>query len=260
MGNKLTTQEFWKQAWSGIKLPKITRPLHDIYIRLENNLPKSDKMSLIEIGCAPGGWMAFFNKHFGYTVTGIEYVEELAALTRQNMEMQGIRAEILNLDFLEAELSAGSYDVVFSAGFIEHFEDLDAVVSRISMMAKRFVVTTIPNIYGLNGLAHRVIRPKVYFSHKRIDKYLLRSLHEKCGLNTLFCNYVGGLRLPMLYQPICPKERKRFVRHINLPFRFFNLISKTISRYVHFYPRTRFMSLHLMYIGEKNPTNPKNNC
>lgn len=260
MNNRLTTKDFWKRSCVGIELPKIARPKHDIYSILENNLPKSDKMSFIEIGCSPGGWMAFFNKHFGYSVTGIEYVEELVAITKQNMEMQGIHAEVLNLDFLEAELTAASYDVVFSAGFIEHFEDLDAVVSRINMIAKQYVVTSIPNIYGLNGFAHKVIRPKVYYSHKRIDKYLLRSLHENCGLNTLFCDYIGGLQLPMLSQAACFKEKKRFVRHINLPFRLFNLISRTISRYTHVYPRTRFMSTHLMYVGEKNSSNSKSSC
>ncbi len=260
MANKLTTQEYWKRSWVGIKLPNIARPKHDVYSILENNLPKSDKMSLIEIGCASGRWMAFFNKQFGYSVTGIEYVEELVAITKQNMEMQGIRSEVLNLDFFEAELTAASYDVVFSGGFIEHFEDLDTVVSRINMIAKRYVVTSIPNIYGLNGFAHKVIRPKVYYSHKRIDKYLLRSLHEKCGLNTLFCDYVGGLQLPMLSHSAYFKGKKRFIRHINLPFRFLNLISRTISRYMHVYPRMRFMSTHLMYIGEKSPANSKNSC
>jgi hypothetical protein len=253
MAIQLTTQEYWRQAFGGIKLPKITRPAHDVCIRLESNLPKSDKMSLIEIGCAPGGWMAFFNKHFGYSVSGIEYVEELAAITRQNMEMQGIEAEVLNLNFLESELTAASYDIVFSAGFIEHFEDLDTIINKISMMARQYVVTSVPNLYGLRGFVTKVLRPKVFYSHNLIDNNLLRNLHEKHGLDTLFCNYVGGLQLPMLFEDAFFNEKKRYIKHINLPFRLFNLLSRTISKYTHVYPRTKFMSTHLMYIGRKRP-------
>lgn len=43
--------------------------------------------------------MAYFNKNFGYSVSGIEYVEDAAATTKRNMEIQGIHADVLNLDF-----------------------------------------------------------------------------------------------------------------------------------------------------------------
>jgi len=251
MSGRLTTKEYWARACRGVKLPKITKPENDVCNILETFLPKSSEISFIEIGCAPGGWMAFFNRHFGYSVSGIEYVDELVAITQQNMGMQGIHADILNLDFFQADLTPDSYDVVFSGGFIEHFEDLNVVVSRIAMLSRKFVITTVPNLYGLNGFVSRVVRPKVFYSHNRIEKKLLRNLHEESGLETLFCNYVGGLQLPMLSEAAFFDEKKRFIKHVNLPFRCFNLISRTISKYTNVYPRTRFMSAHLMYIGRK---------
>jgi len=197
MVTELTTKEYWRRFWEGISLPVIEKPKGDIHKILCNILPKSNKVSFIEIGCAPGGWMAYFNKYFGYSVSGIEYVEDAVATTQHNMEIQGIHADVLNLDFLEAEITAASYDVVFSGGSIEHFEDLSGTISKISILAKQYVVTIVPNLYGVNGFISKVIRPKVFYSHKRIDKNLLRRLHEESGLNTLFCDYAGGLQFIM---------------------------------------------------------------
>lgn len=196
--------------------------------------------------------MAYFNKYFGYSVSGIEYVEDAVATTQHNMEIQGIHADVLNLDFLEAEITAASYDVVFSGGFIEHFEDLSGTISKISILAKQYVVTLVPNLYGVNGFISKVIRPKVFYSHKRIDENLLRRLHEESGLNTLFCDYAGGLQfiMPAAKTDFFDKN-KRFAKIINLPFRVFNHISRTFSKYANVYPRTKFLSNSLMYIGEK---------
>jgi len=252
MNDRLTTKEYWRQIWKGASLPVIENPEYDVQKIFDNTLPKSDKISLIEIGCAPGAWMAYFNKYFGYSVAGIEYVDDAAALTKRNMQIQGIRADVFNLDFFEADLDADSYDVVFSAGFIEHFEDLIGAVNKITILAKQYVVTVVPNLYGLNGFISKVIRPKVFYSHKRIDKNLLRHLHEESGLYTLFCDYVGGLQfiMPAAHTAFSDKN-KRFAKTINMPFKIFNLISKTFSKYANVCPKTKFLSMSLMYIGEK---------
>ena len=130
MDNKLTTKKYWEHFWQGISLPVIRNPGHDMHKIISRSLPKSKEFSFIEIGCAPGGFMAYFNKYFGYSVSGIEYVAAAAAATRRNMEIQGIQAKVLNLDFFEAKIPESSYDVVFSGGFIEHFEDIGGTVNK----------------------------------------------------------------------------------------------------------------------------------
>ena len=196
--------------------------------------------------------MAYFNKMFQYSVCGIEYVEDAANATRRNMELQGIQAEVLNEDFFNIEFDVGRYDIVFSGGFIEHFRDTYGVTGRIGAIAKGYVVTMVPNLFGINGQISKRIRPRVFHGHERINVELLRSAHEKCGLSTLFCDYVGGLQF------IMPAEKNTFFDRnprlagmINLPFRAFNLISRTFGKHLHCCPRTRWLSTHLMYIGKK---------
>jgi len=209
-------------------------------------------MSLIEIGCAPGKWMAYFHKSFGYSVAGIEYVDSAATATKQNMELQGIDAKVLSVDFFEAEIPPASYDVVFSGGFIEHFHDLDNTVGRISKLAKQYVVTLVPNLYGINGFISKKIRPTVFYAHKRIDATLLRSLHERSELCTLFCDYVGGLQFITVAAGLPFFDRnKTLAETIDLPFRAFNGISRILSKSLGLYPRTRLLATSVLYIGQR---------
>jgi len=253
MSNQLTTKKYWDPLWKGTSLPVIASPGNDIGKKLEDILPKSDKISFLEVGCSPGGWMAYFNKHFAYSVNGIEYIKEAADITKQNMELQKIQANVLNLDFLKAEIPPASYNIVFSAGFIEHFEDLEWVVGKICLSAKQYVITLVPNLYGLNGFICKVTTPKVFSAHKRIDINLLRQLHERAGLNTVFCNYVRGIKLimPAVTTGGFFFGHRKLAYIINLPFRILNYISRKFSIYTNIYPRTKYLSSTLMYIGAK---------
>ncbi len=252
MSNSLTSKEYWSQVWEGKRLPVTAHPEYDVRKTLDIILPKSDKISFIEIGCAIGGWIAYFHKEFDYKVSGIEYVEQAAVTTRNNMELQGIDAEILNEDFFKAEIAAASYDVVFSAGFIEHFDDLEGTANRVSALARQYVVTIVPNTYGLNGFISRTVRPKVFYGHKRIDRDLLRSLHEGTGLNTLFCDYAGGLQFIMpAKKTVFFNKHSCLAKIINLPFWAFNQMSRALNKYTGLCPRTRFLSEKLLYIGRK---------
>ena len=149
--DELVEKDYWEKRWAGFPLPSVQNPVYDVRNLLESLLPQTPEFSLIEIGCAPGKWMAYFSREYGYRVSGIEYAEAAATTTRRNMEMLAIDAEIMNQDFLAGSLPPGGYDVVFSSGFIEHFRDLSSVTERICTLSRRYVVTIVPNVYGLNG-------------------------------------------------------------------------------------------------------------
>ncbi|MFH1037837.1 MAG: class I SAM-dependent methyltransferase [PVC group bacterium] len=252
MGNALTTTEKWEKEWKDFPLPAIEKPPHDLRSLLETHLPAGSDYRLIEIGCAPGRWMAYFSRSHGYSVAGIEYGKEAADLTRRNMKMQGIPAEVLAEDFFRADIDPGSYDVVFSGGFIEHFRDLPAVVERICALSRRYVVTLVPNLYGVNGLISKAVRPAVYAEHTPIDRRLLERLHAGCGVETLFCNYVGGARLIMPGAKNAFFEKHRWCgRALNAPVRVFNRLSEAASRALGTIPRSRLLSDSLLYIGKK---------
>lgn len=255
MVKRLTTKVYWEAAWKDSRLPVLAKPFPDLERVLESHLPKGTKLQFVEIGCAPGGWMAYFHKHLGYVVSGIEYADNAAELTRKNLEMQQVSGVVLTEDFFEFEAFDSTYEVVFSDGFIEHFDELDFVVGKICSLTRSYVVTLVPNLFGVGGLISRTFRPCVYRAHKRIDRCLFRRLHEEANMETLFCDYVGGivLTLPAAKNAFFEK-RKALSYIINLPFRVLNLVFRKLNNWFGFAPKTRCFSPTLMYIGRRRRT------
>lgn len=249
---ELTTKRYWSDVWRGVRLPQLARPTGDVHDTLVKLLPVSTGASFLEVGCAPGGWMAYFHRRFGYKVYGVEYVEAAARLTVENLRMQGIEAEVATTDFFEHSPGAELFDVVFSAGFVEHFSATSEVVGKIASTSKRFVVTMVPNLLGINGWIVKMTRPRVYQRHVPIGIKRLKEAHEDAGLRTLLCGYVSG---PSLYAPADQRpffERwPRLAAVLNMPVVAFNVTSAIASGLTGIYPNTRFGSRSLLYVGEK---------
>lgn len=252
MGINLTTKDKWEKGWANVELPAIYKPVYDVQKLLELYLPKTTTFSLIEIGCAPGKRMAYFNNHFGYKVSGLEYAEAAAVTTKKNMEMLAIDADLLVQDFFTFDCGRNKYNIVFSAGFIEHFSDVSSVVQRICALSWQYVVTIVPNLYGINGFISKTIRPKVYAEHNPIDALTLDLVHRNCGMKTLFCDYIGGVRFIMPGAHTAFFNRHKYcARAVNAPVRVFNRLSMEIEKLLHCTPRYKLLSRDLMYVGIK---------
>ena len=249
---RLTTPAYWAEVWQGVKLPDIRIPEADKDWALKKCLPPGANHRLLEIGCAPGGWMSYFHNEFGYAVDGIEYVPDAAELTRANMKLQNIEAEVWCDDFFSIDTSKFNYDVVYSGGFIEHFDDYPSVCGRLAEVG-RIVVTMIPNLYGVNGFISRMVRPHVYEKHVPINLEQLRKAHESIGLQTKFCNYVGGMQFYRI------AERNRLfvnrpglAKYCDFPIKGFNRLSRLANRRIAFRPKARWCCPSLLYIGERS--------
>ena len=252
MVQQLTRKKYWEAVWAGSRLPIVARPYPDLHRIFVTNLPKSPELTFIEIGCAPAGWMVYFHKNFGYAVNGIEYADAATQIARKNLQIQGVPGNIVTADFFEYEDTSSPYDIVSSFGFIEHFEELDFVVGKICSLTKQFVVTLVPNTYGINGLVSKTFRPDVYRAHKKIDPCFLKELHEGSNMKTLFCDYVGGIQFSKPAENNAFfKERKWLSGMINLPFRGLNLGFRMLNSLFGFAPRIRCFSPSVLYIGQR---------
>jgi len=252
---KLTQVDYWESHWRGIKLPQVYYPadIHEFHQIFKKYLLRSK--GFIEIGCAPGKWMAYFNQQFDYFVSGIEYAPDAAALTIHNLELQKISASALIEDFLTFD-SPQNYDVVFSAGFIEHFSEPKSIVERIIQLAKPnggIVITVIPSMNGINRWISKTFRPNVAAGHHPVSIKDLKDIHEFFGIETVYFNYCGCLKL------LLPVSKNRFAQNhriashlLNLPFRCWNKVIDIITRKLAFYPKVDWLSSSIIYIGRKN--------
>jgi len=87
---------------------------------------------LLDVGCAYGPFLSAARDH-GYDVYGLDVAGEAVAYVRDNLGVPAVTAPFQELDS-PAAFGRQRFDVVTMWFVIEHFEALDAVLSRVSRL------------------------------------------------------------------------------------------------------------------------------
>lgn len=196
----LTDTAFWEGYWGRFSLPDAideSRSFDRGLARGLRKLLRDSKGDVLEIGCAPGRWLAFLSREFGFGVAGIEYTADGVTATRRNLELLGVKnADIQEADFLTATPTP-RYDVVVSFGFVEHFTDVEGVVTRHAAWARPggLLIIGVPNFRGVHGWLQKGLDPKVLALHNLtiMDVDRLAELGPAAGLVTESVEYLGSL-------------------------------------------------------------------
>jgi SAM-dependent methyltransferase len=196
----LTDTAFWERYWGRFSLPDAIDESRSFDRGLARGLRQRLEGSqghVLEIGCAPGRWLAFLSRQFGLGVSGIEYTADGAAATRRNLRLLGVRnADIREADFLTTTPSP-IYDVVVSFGFVEHFTDVGAVIRRHAAWTRPGgqVIIGVPNFRGVHGWLQKGLDPEVLARHNLaiMDVDRLAELGSESGLVTQSIEYLGSL-------------------------------------------------------------------
>ncbi|HYH56909.1 MAG TPA: class I SAM-dependent methyltransferase, partial [Anseongella sp.] len=157
--NQLTDQQFWARYWES-KPDIITEPgadylFHDIFTRL---LKKHGIRKTIELGGFPGYHSVYLKKYHQADPTLLDYYIHrgiLKQLIQKNAlgenDIRVIEADLF--DYVPEE----TYDLVFSCGLIEHFEDTRDIIARHLpfLNEKGVLLITLPNFRGVNGWFQR---------------------------------------------------------------------------------------------------------
>jgi SAM-dependent methyltransferase len=162
----LTDRGYWEQHWRSER--KSGDRDHILDALLRRHLPPGPG-DYLEVGCAPGASLAYFQRRFGYRVTGVDFVG--ADLVRATLAEAGVPAgeyRVVEADFLRWEC-AERFDVVASFGFVEHFADPAAVVRRHARFVRPggMLVLEVPNLRYFNGLLYALLQPRVLALHNR---------------------------------------------------------------------------------------------
>ncbi len=107
-------------------------------------------MRYAELGCAPGKIMSWVGRETGAAVSGIDYSPTGAEAARWLTGGLGIAADIRCEDATQTSFQAGSFDLVFSCGLVEHFDDpRPMVAAHVALLAPGGVaVIAVPNYSG----------------------------------------------------------------------------------------------------------------
>ena len=205
--NAITTPEYWEGAWEHTNVPDAIELLNDapenhyywvlhaLFTRaLGVHCPPGAR--LIEIGCGGSRWLPYFHRAFGYDVSGIDYTVAGMRLSQSILDKAGVSGRIVQGDLFEPPPDwVEQFDVVVSFGLVEHFENTSQVIFACARYLRPGgqMITLVPTMRGLYGLAYRLFRPAVYRKHIPLCRGTLVRAHADAGLNITYGGYVLGL-------------------------------------------------------------------
>jgi SAM-dependent methyltransferase len=145
----LYPQSTWDESYAAAELRPA--PPRDIVRRwMEPRLPAcADGAACLEVGCFPGGYLAICGEH-GYELNGIDLTPRVDADLPRWLAGLGYRVgRLVRGDFFAFDWGQ-RFDLVYSHGFIEHFEDWRPVVARHAELVKPGgrLILTVPNFAG----------------------------------------------------------------------------------------------------------------
>lgn len=205
-------ERYWTEFWRGRGLPLpirvdghgprawFYREFHHLW---EGHLPPAGDtpVRLLEIGCAQSRWLPYFARSWGYTVAGLDYSALGCLQSRTFLAREGIDGEIFHQDlFCPEPEQLASFDLVFSNGVVEHFDDTRAVLRQMAAYLRPggLMITIVPNLAGWLGGLQKLISPEVMAIHRPLTREELAQTHVAAGLYPHFCVYLAFLHFSVV--------------------------------------------------------------
>lgn len=248
---KLTDEQLWDTVWEGYALPQVIKSaVNPGYIdRLDElfhrYLPVDNKLSMIELGCAPGRWLHYFANEFQYKANGLESSQYGIEITKKNLNLLGVNVALDQADLLTYSPDR-QFDVVFSFGLVEHFSPPFEAIQKHLELAKSggLVVIGVPNLKkAIYGFCQKIIEPQILKAHVNISPEELRdALHD--SIDIYFCDYVGVLNFFLLYIPASKRLAYKAVFWVQVT-------TDKIVKALRIKRESRFFSPYIFIIGRK---------
>jgi SAM-dependent methyltransferase len=139
---------------------------------------------VLEVGCGGSRWLPYFDCFLNCEVWGIDYSLKGLHLAKRNLLATSACRLVLGDFFDERLLPKNYFDLIYSLGFIEHFDTPDSVTERFLDLLKPggIVVTVIPNFVGPYGTLQKLVDDRVYRKHIVMNRYELDRTHYTQGL------------------------------------------------------------------------------
>ena len=193
---KLTEEKFWDDFWANIQLPIIIDPDYS-YDRclsqiLKNNLSELSGNSVLEVGCAPGRWLAYLAKELNMKPSGIDYSEVGIKATLKNFELLGLDSDFIIFGDLFQIKPDRKFDIVLSLGMIAHFKDPDKVIKSHLEWLKPggTLILLVPNFRGINYIIQKMADSTILDMHN-LNVMNLDYFKNQSKLNNLKIKYLG---------------------------------------------------------------------
>ena len=151
--NEKTELSHWESAWAARPRKSFPSGL-DMGTRNVLNLLRPHLrpgLRYVEVGCAPGKILSWVAREIDAPVCGIDYSPTGANTAKWLCEGLGVQADVRCEDALNTSFEEGRFDLVFSCGLIEHFEDPAPIVNaHVKLLAPGgTALIAVPNYSGM---------------------------------------------------------------------------------------------------------------
>jgi 2-polyprenyl-3-methyl-5-hydroxy-6-metoxy-1,4-benzoquinol methylase len=153
--NAKTAKSHWDAVWTTEPRLRLPRPYSIAELNLHRLLRRYVRAgsSFLEIGCAPGKTLAWVGARLGARVSGLDYSEIGIAFARRLFGSLELAGDLRCEDVFATTFERASFDVVYSAGVIEHFDDPRPLVTQHFDLVRPggLALITVPNYGGWYG-------------------------------------------------------------------------------------------------------------
>lgn len=183
-------------------------------------LVNNQKYSFIELGCGGGNFLPYFQKQYkNFEIFGIDNSPEGKRIALMRLKGKIPDSNIKLGDILKNPIKNIEFDIVFSFGLIEHFDDPEIALKKHVELLKKdgLLLCFVPNLSGLQG---KLLTSKEWFHYedkkepngyifgmKNITPDLLKKWSKNLGLKNVEILPAGGF-LPMFILDTLRLEKK----------------------------------------------------
>ena len=233
--NNITDQAHWEAYWANYRYDKI--PDKVVFQPYMQQLSRGK--SLIDIGGFPAVFAAWFYKHGITDVTVLDFHIN-RDIVRNFEKINGLpenTIQCIHTDFFSFTPER-RYDVVFSSGFIEHFEDTGDVIKRhVDLLSEDGqLLILIPNFLGLNGMIQRKLDRENLEAHnlKSMEIPALEEIMRTFHLRDITVEYIGK---PMVWLEPKPENKslRKWVKALSYAIKLFPFRGRMLSPFIAIY-------------------------
>jgi SAM-dependent methyltransferase len=215
---KLTGVNFWETYWEKDTGKRKNKKPNLSFLELLNvfdsQLPQSKGLRVLEIGGAKGEYLLYLVRRFGYEGHSLDYSKAGNEQTIDTFSRAGYEVQVYERDLFADNSDLPLFDMVFSLGFIEHFDDpVPVVESHLKLVRPGGILLLgVPNYSGIYKPVLKRLAPSMILTHnmKVMDVRTWSEFEKKFGLEILYRAYIGG------FEPLNMKklEKKSLINRL----------------------------------------------
>lgn len=243
-GNNLTNRDFWRKYWQNYHYNKIPeKTIFDRYIA--EDIKTNTRKTFIEIGGFPGIMSIYFLKKYQCETTLLDFYIDKQMVNKMETlnQVEENSVECIESDFFEFQ-SLRKYDLVFSHGFIEHFDDTADVIKRHVQLLEPDgnLLIVLPNFRGLNGWIQKVFDKENFEAHNLNSMIIddLKCIMSGFNLSNVKIEYTAK---PIVWLEPKPTKWNKITR----------VVVKTLSWFIKLFPiKSKLLSPYIVITGKNN--------